>query len=324
MCGKNQACLFNVKVVTLNCMVRLIPFIISTLLVLISSCSKQTDVLVPNNIPPDYGSISTIKVSNYVNRLFIDLLGREPTIIEMDTFVNLLKINKLSIVTREKIILRLQTDTVYHEGDSSYKHAYHQRIYDIAKARFLEGADEADIYQQIGNLEFAITIARLNGDSLAVGQYLESQNKLKNVVKSRRSYRIGLIGLEDMYAAMIDNAIYDNINMNSFNFVNASYDNILLRLPSKSEFEEAYKIIEYNQPGQVFGTNASNRREYCLAITTGNEFFESQIRWAYRNLVQREPTSKELINIYYRFRLDHNYRFVQSEILKTDEYAQFN
>ena len=46
--------------------------------------------------------------------------------------------NDLSVSAREVIIERLQTDTSWIEGDTSYEHAYYQRFYDMSKARVLE------------------------------------------------------------------------------------------------------------------------------------------------------------------------------------------
>ncbi len=297
---------------------------LGAVMVFFQSCVKETKTFIPDNQPPDYGAISTLKIQNYVNRLYIDLLGREATDLEMDRDVLRLRNNKLSFASRDSLIYMLMKDSSYHEGDSSYRHAYVQRIYDLGKARFLEGAAEGDIWQQIGILNFSITVNRLNGDSIGVASATEQRDKYLKVINSRYEYRKGTIGIDEMYARMIDNGIYDLINMNSFNFVNASFDNLLLRNPSKTEFNEAYQVIEYNKPGYLFGRVASNRREYCFAITRSPEFYEAQIRYAYKTLVQREPTAQEIINLYAAFRNTLDYTYVQNRILRTDEYAQFN
>ena len=48
-------------------------------LISLQACEQNEDVLIPGNKQPDYSGVPTIKVENYVNRLFIDLLGREAT-----------------------------------------------------------------------------------------------------------------------------------------------------------------------------------------------------------------------------------------------------
>ena len=295
------------------------------ILVVISmaSCKKTEDVLISNNTPPNYKSVPTIKVENYVNRAFIDLMGREPTDAERMRFVDYLKSRDLRMAARDTMLRELVFDDSYHPGDSSYNHACFQRIYDLSKARFLEGAGDDDIGQQIGILEFSITISRLNGDSVGVYSAKDAQRKYRDILESRWKYRLGLITYAEMCAAMINNSIYDQINMNSFNFVNASFDDLFQRQPVKDEFSAAYDIIDKNIPRQIFGRWAANKNEYLSVLTTSAEFYEAQIRWMYYVLLQREATTQEVINLFGNYSRSKNLQEVQIQIIKTDEYAQF-
>jgi hypothetical protein len=290
---------------------------------MLSGCKKSENITVDGNIPPDYKSVPTIKVENYVNRLFIDLLGREATNAERIARTQYLRDNELSIESRETIIAELQHDTTYHVGDSSYRHAYCQRIYDISKARFLEGASDPDIGQFIGNLEFAIAIYRLEGDSVGVFSAMAEKAKYEDVLLSKRRLRIGEITYAEMASAMIDNSIYDQINMGSFNFVNAAFDDLYTRTPTNEEFTRSYDVIDKNLPRDIFGMSASNKKEFLLAMTTTSEFYEAQIRWIYYVLLQRDATSQEVINLFDNYAKTKDMSTVQLQILKTDEYAQF-
>lgn len=291
--------------------------------VCIAACTKSEDILVPGNVPPDYKSVPTIKVENYINRLFIDLLGREATDSERIERTEFLKKAELGMDARIQIITELQEDSSYRVGDSSYRHAYYQRIYDISKARFLEGASDPDIAQFIGNLHFAIKIARLDGDSVAVYSALAAIETYDRILRSKREYRLGIIGYGEMCAAMMNNPIYDQINMNSFNYVNATFDDLYSRNPTQDEFNRAYDIIDKNQPRELFGKWAANKNEYCDVLTQSAEFYEAQIRWIYYVLLQRDATTQEVINLYSNFASTRNMQKVQLAILKSDEYAQF-
>lgn len=288
-----------------------------------ASCTKTYDTLVDGNRPPNYGSIPTLKVDNYVNRLFIDFLGREATELERTEWVFALKRNGLAYSTRDSLIQILQWDSTYRPGDSSYRHAYSQRLYDVSKARFLEGATDGEINQFVGNLKFAIRIARLEGDSLKVYYSLDLMKYYENVLMSRYKYVKKEITYSDMVAVMINNPIYDQINMNSFNYVIASFDNVLFRNPTQNEFQLAYDVIEYNIPKEIFGVWAANKNEYAEAITQFDGFFESQIRWSYFLLVQREPLTKEVNQFLQPYIKSHRIEDVQRGIAITDEYAQF-
>ena len=291
---------------------------------LISSCkTEQIDKKYDNNNALNPGNLPTVKIENYVNRLFIDLLGRVPTQNEMSAEVAILKLAKASKETRLALIQKLQTDSSFVEGDSSYQKAYYQRIYDMVKARLCEGAADGEFTRYVGLANFSLKVARLEGDSIRVFQALEQIERNQRIVDSKDAYRFGSITINEMYARLIDNNVYDNINMNTFNFVNASFDDLFYRFPTKAEFDKAYNIIETNKLGSLFGGFASNKREYCVLMTSTDEFYEGLIKWMYLNLMGREPSTEEIFALYEDFRKDANIQLLQQKILITDEYANF-
>lgn len=304
-------------------MVRTITLYFSFLLILITGCSKKEETIVGNNVPKDYSDVPTVKVENYVNRLYIDLLGREPLKTEMSRDVSILRDGKLSYNTRQTLITRLMTDSVFVPGDSSYKRAYYQRIYDLTKARLLEGASDDEISEPIGNAQFALISARLTGDSIGVFSAMLTIDQCNNVLRSRRNYQLGNITINEMYAYMLQNPIYDVINMNTLNFVNASFDDMFFRFPVRDEFDIAYGIIESGKGGSLFGGYATNKPEYCQMLTRSREFHEGMIKWCYLTLIGREPSTQETYNLMQDFYATKNLQKVQTLILMTDEYAHF-
>lgn len=289
------------------------------------SCSREEVVeeVVDNNQVPDPGSVPQIKVVNYVNRLFIDLLGRTPTDIERRKESDALIEQGLSFESRRSLVHKLQSDTIYVEGDSSYKIAYYNRLYDLAKARLLEGASDDEFSQQIGIMRFGVQVARLEGDSVRVFRNLQQIQRNEAVLLSRIALRNGSISLSQMYARMLNNSIYDVINMNAFNFINASFDDLLDRFPTENEFNIAYPVIENNEGRVFFGSYIENKFDYCRVLTEHKAFFEGMVRWTYLNLMGRYPTPNE---VYYRLKnymQDPDYPKFQQELLISNEYAQF-
>ena len=300
--------------------VLLLPIVFSILCLV--SCSKK-DQYIPGNVPKSYKDIPTVKVENYINRVYIDLLGREPLDVEVVRDLAFLRAGDLSFDTRRQLVKRLQTDTLFVEGDSCYRKAYYQRLYDLSKARFLEGAGDEEFYQQIGNAQFAILSSRLNGDSIGVFASMVTINRCNNVLKSNRLYRFGKIGFNQMCAAMLDNPVYDVINMNTLNFVNASFDDLFFRFPTRDELDIAYDIIETGKGGSLFGAFADNKPSYCSMLTQSREFYEGMIKWAYLTLVGREPSTQETFNMMDSYFKTGDFQLVQENILVTDEYAHF-
>lgn len=289
----------------------------------LSGCTETENIAVNNNQPPNYKGVSTLRIENYVQRMFIDLLGREATEKERISFTNQLKLADLHDSCRRRLSAMLMFDTTFRLGDSSYRHAFAQRIYDISKARFLEGASDPSISQFIGNLDFAITIARLNGDSIGVYRYTDAKNKYFDVLNSRFVFRKSIKDYRHVCAVMMNNSIYDGINMNSFNYINAVFDNCLLRKPTNDEFDRSYSIIEKNAPAAIFSRWASNKNEYCDAVVNSDAFHEAQIRWFYYILLQREATTAEVSALFFSFYQTHQIEGVIQKIITGDEYAQF-
>ena len=83
-----------------------------------SSCKKDV-IIIPNNNAPNYSEIPTILLENYVNRLYIDLIGREPLDDEMDNDVQFLRDNDVSILSRDSLISKSQFAPAYLPGDIS-------------------------------------------------------------------------------------------------------------------------------------------------------------------------------------------------------------
>src|SRR6218665_3290708 len=72
------------------------PFLLSVVALFVVGCKKpEQEVFTDNNIPV-YTGTPTLLVENYVNRLYIDLIGREPNDAEMAADVQVLENASLS------------------------------------------------------------------------------------------------------------------------------------------------------------------------------------------------------------------------------------
>jgi hypothetical protein len=303
-------------------MIRFLPIIV-VFSMLLGACSKDTEV-VPDNDAPYYGEVSDVVIRNYINRMFIDLIGREPFDTEMEAELIVLKQAGLSGAVRELLLTRLQSDTNFIEGDGSYKNAYYNRVYEQNKARFMEAASNSEIDEVKGPIASGIIPDSLNGNWEAVASAHEQVDKLNAVLASEAEYRNGLLSVNEMCARMIDNPVFDQINMNTFNVVNASFDNLFFRFPTDAEFNAGYTMIEYNQPSTIFGQSGQNKFEFARILTSSNAFYEGLIIWTYQTLLARVPSTLETERAMILLVQDRDLQRLQRDIMKTDEYAQFN
>lgn len=302
---------------------KLIYLLILPVLLGMGSCSKDQNVIFKENKPVDPTGVPTIVVENYVNRIFIDLLGRAPTDVELETYTTLLKDSNLKEETRVSIISKLQSDTIEQNNDGTYRDIYYYNFHNNIKAKCIEGASDGELAKVIGNVSFDLKIARLQGDSVRVYRDSAIIKRTERLIKAQGEYKEGSIDIRDYFMFALNNPVYDQINMNSFNFVNASFDDLFSRFPTDYEFFQAYEIIEYNRAGYLFGGSATNKNEYCRLLTNSNEFTEGVIRWQYTLMLSREPTTAELVDLMSTFHTSKDVQWVQQQLIKTNEYANF-
>lgn len=289
----------------------------------LTSCKETEDKNFDNNTALSPHRIPTIKIEGYVNRLFIDLVGRSPLESELERETIALKEALLSKESREALVDKLQNDTTEVEGDSSYAIAYVERLYIIMKSRMVEGADDGEFSRYTSTGNRLVMLGRLNGDSIEVFKGMDLIKRNQNVIDGKYAFRNGEITINELFARMMDNDVYDFINMNTFNFVNASFDDLFYRFPTQQEFGVAFNIVEKNETGALLGGFASNKGEYCTLLTESDEFYEGLIRWTYITLLGREPTTQEIVNHFETIYTTKDFRLLQKEILILDEYADF-
>ena len=152
-------------------------------LIVVSSCKKDTLVIDDNN-PPVYSAIPTVLIENYINRIYIDLIGREPLDSEMEIDVQYLRDNDVSIESRDSLIYKLQFDTLYIEGDESYKFAYFHRIYDMVKVRLIEGASNGDISFYMSNHYADYEVDSVAGNLIEAQKHLLKYYRLSAIIDS--------------------------------------------------------------------------------------------------------------------------------------------
>ena len=276
-------------------------------LLLVQACTKSETILVTDNDPPIVNNVPAIKIENYVNRVFIDLLGREPLDVEMEAEAQHLRDAQLSASARLELIVKLQTDTEPILGDSTYQIAYHQQFYNLAKAHFVEGVSDATIENEF------LPNANNTEDSL----------KLVNLLNCREAFRLGEIDLEEFMGRMVYNQVYDQINMNTFNFVNATFDNFFWRYPTQSEFQSGFQMVENGTEQVLFGQTGAGKVEYIDILTESLEFYEGMMIWVYQQLLSRRPDSVETAEQLADFAMHKDIRLIQRAIMVTDEYAGF-
>ena len=288
----------------------------------ISACKKE-DKFISNNDAPNYYGVATIKVKNYVNRLFIDIIGREPLDVEMDSLVAKLEANNLNFETREEIILDLQFDTTTQSNGDNFKQLFYLNIYGLQKARFLQGIDDAGISQARGNAASAAYSDSIADNMLGYFWNKQQAEIYADILNSDTAFRNGSINFNEMCRRMCYNGIYDIINMNSFNYINAVFDNMFYRFPTTDEFTASYNMVDADQADILFAQPGASKYDFSTIAANSTEFNDGMVTWVYRSYLSRFPNSSEIFHYSNHFQINSDLPYIIREVMKSDEYANF-
>lgn len=291
----------------------LLSFLFAVLLLI--SCSPD-DVRFEGNPIPSYDGVPTVVVDAYLTRAYIDLIGREPLPGEMEQDRAALRAGDLGLDARLDLIDRLMG------GDDAYREVHDRKVFDDLSGRFLDGTGQETL---IAEMEFQRFLAQQ--DSLAGGIAYPFFNlladRLERVILSVDAHRAGTIDWREVNRRFCDNSVYDDINMNSFNFVNATFDDLYGRYPTEAEFEQAYAAVEYGSPSVLFGEVVQDKESYLQVLVADPEFEEGAVRWWAEKLLVRPITGAEMVAWREVAGPDVDVRELQRILISSDEYADF-
>jgi len=290
-------------------------FLAISMLLLLDSCKKEN--VFPNNPIPPNEEVSTLTVEQYVNRCFIDLLGRAATESELSGFVAFLESDNFSIETRKSFISELQSDSLYQAE-------YLNKVYIDMKARYLDGVNNDEIQNEANFWLSQALQAYSLGDALSYELLLLEYYKIMGIRNMAVNWETNPIDYAASAKAMMFNSIYDDLNMGVFNFIHAVFDQNFYRYPTDQEFEQLYAAVEYNGPGMLFQQNVSSKSEMLDVLVESTEFKEGLVRWFYRTYYIREPDTHELVSGIDYWSTSNDFNAFLQQILSNDEYAGLN
>ena len=296
---------------------------ITTLLLLASlllfSCTKRditvnqthTNETVDGNIAPPFNGVSTLQVQNFINKAFIDLRGREPIQQEMEQAVLLLEGNDLNDEAKEALLNFLIADA-----------SYFLRFWDKYSAAMLEGITRQEVAGNVYQYQVALEQAILQGDEIVISFIEIELNKLQNLLDALPYYVQGEIDINGYMARIINNAIYDEINMGSENFTIATFENLFKRSPTVDELE-ASRLMINGFSTQFLFEDGNSKDDVVEIFTSVPEFYQGLVFDIYNQLLSRDPDSQEMSEMTEILIENRDYQEIQKMVMKSYEYAGF-
>lgn len=268
------------------------------------SCTKVEDVIVDGNIhPPDY-TIENSTISNYINKLYISTIGREPTDNEFNSDFGVLRNSNLSQESREIVI----------DGILS-KEEYNNNLFKLESANLLNGVDTAMINENVLILQFLSTTAS-GIDSIYIHYELERMLEFQSVIEDLNNETISNI---EMHKRMINNNFYDDINMGTENFVVSMFQNFMGRYPTTAEIENSSIMVDGGN-STMFFVAGSGKDDFIDIFFDSDEYYTGQTDILFNRYLFRTPTSEESINYSLDYIESKNYKHLQRRILSTNEF----
>ncbi len=289
-------------------------FYLMLMMVFIFSCKKETivqNVIIEDNTAPPYNEVTTVQIQNYVNKIYIDLLGREPLDVELTATTSDLKSNSLSDASREQLLTNLMSSEEYYK-----------RFYEIYQTSYLPGVTSGELDLTIYIFEVERDQAIQNGNN-GLAQLYNAELALMYALRNARvDYQNGNITINEFMFILTRNSFYDEINMGTENFVLSCFENFLKRTPTDAELIESVNMVNGN-PALVFLQDGNNKVDFINILLGIPEFYQGLAIDIYNQLLVRNPSSQEMVDAIFMLDDTQDYQAVQRLVMKSDEYAGF-
>lgn len=272
-------------------------------LVLISAC-RDEEIIPGNTAPPDQ-TIENVTINNYVNRVYVSVLGREASDIEKSAGYNLLRQNNLSSASRQQFL-----DQVFSSSN------YLPHLYDFARIELLNSLDTAEItfFLMVFNLYLTDTTYQQIWSALVYE--IERLDSLQRIPSDLQN---GLLNIEYLHKRCVNNYFYDQINMGTENFVVSCFQHFMNRYPTEYELTEGKRMVD-GAPAILFLESGQTRDDFVNIFFSSKDYHEGLAIILYNRFLLRNPTSIEMGNAVQAFSATHDYIQMQKDILATNEY----
>jgi hypothetical protein len=160
------------------------------------------------------------------------------------------------------------------------------------------------------------------GDTLLAQIILRELQKLEALRDASADYAAGLISINTYLGYMINNLLFDEINMGSENIVLASFEHLFKRNPTETERQAGITMVD-GFPAQLLLRDGNSRGDFVDIMTSVPEFYQGLVVDIFTRLLRRQPSSLEMAEGIQRFSDGDSYQSIQRQVALSMEYAGF-
>ena len=277
--------------------------------------TEHTNEIISGNTPPPYSEATTVQVQNYINRAFIDLLGREPIQDTLQKYTDFLRTGDFS---QDRLDLFLETLTT----QQGYLQEYYEQFDETLFAKYLPATPKSEVLQLRQVYQDVYDQYIQTGD-LMLAQLIQVEiAKLDNLLRAFIDYSQQAITINQYIFRICDNDIYDEINMGSENFVLSCFENFLKRLPTNAELEAGVTMVD-GFSARLLLSDGNTRSDFLRIITETPGFYEGLAIDTYAQLLSRLPNSEEMTEITLEMSAGMSFQELQRKVMTGAEYTGF-
>ena len=280
------------------------------LCLVILSCSKESDneITVKKDSLKEDTLVSQVKMETFVQRVYIDLLGRKPIVSESSTALTKLKNTDASFTARNEIVLNIVGSDEYFD-----------KLYLYNVSEYLNGADQNYILEQRLSAEYIKQLAVQDNNPILLEFAQGMINNLDSLMIIPTRLKQNAFSEAEMQRRICNNAIYDDINMGVPNFTYAVFESFLFRAPTIQEWQNSQNICN-TAGGVLFGINGQTKPDFLDIVFSSDHYFEGKVLNAYLRFLGRTPSSQEQYDNTVKLISDKDFQSLYVNILSSEEY----
>jgi hypothetical protein len=272
----------------------------------LAACTKTETNIVPNNVPPPDGTIDSATIVIYLNKTYINMLGRKPVGSEQSAAMVTLRAHNFSVADRQAFV-----QTLFSQPE------YNRTLFINANNLYLNNADSLEVADQIYIFNYYISLPQY---AAYAAQFAFEVRRLDTLQNAINWLNTGQMDYRAMLRCLADNYMYDQVNMGTQNFVTSTFQNFLLRYPTVSELTNAENMVN-GTTAEVFLVVGQSKEDYINIFFNSDDYIQGQVQLMFQNYLFRKPTSAEFAFYANIYKSTNDYKQLQLAIFSLNEYA---
>ncbi|MBK7887427.1 MAG: hypothetical protein IPJ86_09025 [Bacteroidetes bacterium] len=270
-----------------------------------SSCEKESEII-SGNVAPSDPTVSSVQIRQYVQKVYLAIIGTVPSDTDMVNEINFLARNNCSVNDRSNLLDRLFANPLYKTSQYVSKN-------DL----LLEAITSSEINDIIDDIQDDLN-STSTIDTAILNRQLFAMQQLQT---AKQDYINGTINLAEVQRRMTASVAFTYANGYGDAWIEAVFGFFLFRLPTLDELDQSGTMLE-GFPAYLFLQTGASKEDFIQIFFSSRPFKEGQVRALFREHLYREPNTSELLNYTNSFSNTMDHKLLMRQIFLTNEFLR--